>query len=57
MYFIKIIHRENGVYDVYDEVPGEWSFSRLSADNVFEELAKLGMIELEFINEEYQRIT
>lgn len=57
MRFIKIIHREDSIYDVYDKVSGEWLFSRLSADNIFKELAKLDSIEIEFIDEEYQRKT
>lgn len=44
---LKIIHREDGVYDIYDK----WLFSYSNADNVFSRLVEYGPIQIEFIDE------
>lgn len=51
MRFIKIIRREDGVYDVYNKTSDKWLFSYLNADNVFFRLVEYGPIQIEFIDE------
>lgn len=48
---IKIVHRRNGLYDIYDKNTGEWLFTRNSADNIFIELSKRHYIKIEFEEE------
>ena len=55
MRFIKIIRREDGVYDVYDKTSDKWLFSYSNADNVFSRLVEYGLIQIEFIDE-YERM-
>lgn len=50
---LKIIHKPNGIYDVYDTDLDKWLFSRSSADNVFAELSQYGFVNIEFIDEVY----
>ena len=53
MRFLRIIHCKDGVYDVYDRTSKEWLFSYLSADNVFSQLAKYRLINVEFVDENF----
>ena len=48
---LRIVHSKDGVYDVYDRTSGKWLFSKMSADNVLLQLAKYGLIQVEFIDE------
>ncbi len=50
---LKIIHKPDGVYDVYDTDLNKWLFSRSNADNVFAELSQYGFVNIEFIDEVY----
>ena len=49
---LRIIHCKDGMYDVYDKTYGKWLFSRMSADTVFSQLSKYGLVQIEFIDEE-----
>lgn len=48
---VRVIHRKNGMYDVYDKTNGNWLFSRNSPDNVFVELSKYPCFRLFFVDE------
>lgn len=48
---IRIIHRKNGMYDVYDVASGKWIMSRNSADNIFAWLSKQRAVNIDFIDE------
>lgn len=50
---LKIIHRKNDMYDVYDKESGEWLFSRSHPDNVFDKLEKYGAVNIEFVDENF----
>lgn len=50
---LKIIHKPDGVYDVYNTDLDKWLFSRSSADNVFVELSKYQSVAIEFVDEVY----
>ena len=50
---VRIIHRKDGVYDIYDRVTGKWIMSRHSADNVFSWLSCEPHITIDFIDEMY----
>lgn len=51
MRFLRIIHCRDGVYDVCDKIFDKWLFSRANADNVLSQLAKYGLIQVEFNDE------
>ena len=53
MLMLRIIHRKDGMYDVYNGIFGQWLFSYGSADNVFSKLANYGPIQIEFVDEVY----
>ena len=54
---LRIIHRKDGMYDVYDKTSDKWLFSYLSADNVFSQLAKYGQsVQIKFVDEFIQNI-
>lgn len=48
---LRIVHSKDGVYDVYDKISEQWLFSHVNADNVLLQLAKYGLIQVEFIDE------
>lgn len=48
---LRIVHCRDDMYDVYDRTSGKWLFSRTSADNVFSQLAKYGLVQIEFTDE------
>ena len=48
---LRIIHSKDGIYDVYDKISAKWLFSRANADNVLSQLAKYGLIQVEFNDE------
>ena len=50
---LKIIHKPDGIYDVYNTDLNKWLFSFSSADNVFAELSKYGFINIECVDEVY----
>ena len=50
---LKIIHSQDGMYDIYDKISDKWLFSYLNADNIFSRLAKYGPIHVEFIDENF----
>lgn len=50
---IRIIHRKDGVYDIYDRVTGKWIMSRNSADNVFSWLSCKPHVTIDFVDEMY----
>ena len=49
---IRIIHRKDGMYDVYERSTGKWLFSRYSADNVFSWLAEIKYVWIDFVDEQ-----
>lgn len=52
---ILVVHRKNGVYDVYSRADSgneKWILTRNSADNVIRELTKFKSIRLEFKEED-----
>lgn len=51
MTILSIIHRRDGMYDVYNGMLGQWLFSYSSADNVFSKLANYGPMQIEFVDE------
>lgn len=51
MRFLRIIHCRDGVHDVCDKISDKWLFSRANADNVLSQLAKYGLIQVEFNDE------
>lgn len=51
---IRIIHRKNGMYDVYDKEYNQWLFSRVHPDSVFDKLAKYGAVNVEFVDETFR---
>lgn len=54
MLMLRIIHRRDGMYDVYNGMFGQWLFSYGSADNVFSQLAKYErLMQIKFIDEMY----
>lgn len=53
MLMLRIIHRRDGMYDVYNGIFGQWLFSYGSADNVFSKLANYGPMQIEFVDEMY----
>lgn len=48
---LQVIYSKDGVYDVYDKISDKWLFSHVNADNVLLQLAKYGLIQVEFIDE------
>lgn len=48
---VRIIHRENGMYDVYDRATGKWLFSRNSADNILSWLSGKVIVTIDFVDE------
>lgn len=50
---IRIIHRQDGVYDVYERATGKWIMSRNSADNVFSWLNCKPHVTIDFVDEMY----
>jgi hypothetical protein len=54
---IRIIHRKDGVYDVYDRTSGKWLFSRTSADNVFSWLSWQQFVLIDFVDEEFLEVS
>ena len=50
---VRIIHRENGMYDVYDRATGKWLFSRNSPDNIFTWLSCKSYVTIDFVDEMY----
>ena len=50
---IRIIHRQDGVYDIYDRVTGKWIMSRRSPDNVFSWLSCEPHVTIDFVDEMY----
>lgn len=52
---ILVVHRKNGVYDVYSKADSgneKWILTRYSADNIIQELTKFKSIRLEFREED-----
>lgn len=52
---VEVIKRTDGVYDVYLILKNGrtwWLFSRVNADNVFSELSKMGIISINWRDEE-----
>ena len=49
---IRIIHRKDGIYEIYDRTNRKWLFSRTSADNVFSWLSWQDFVLIDFIDEE-----
>ena len=54
MLMLRIIHRRDGVYDVYNGMFGQWLYSYESADNVFSKLADYGPMQIEFVDEVFE---
>lgn len=51
---IRIIHRKDGMYDVYDRATGRWLASYLSPDNVFEWLSMKKLVYIDFVDEAWE---
>ena len=51
MLMLRIIHRRDGMYDVYNGMFGQWLCSYESADKVFLKLANYGPMQIEFADE------
>lgn len=51
---LRIIHRRDGVYDVYNGMFGQWLYSYESADKVFLKLANYGPMQIEFVDEVFE---
>lgn len=54
MLMLRIIHRRDGVYDVYNGMFGQWLYSYESADKVFLKLANYGPMQIEFVDEVFE---
>ena len=50
MLMLRIIHRRDNMYDVYNGMFGQWLCSYESADKVFLKLANYGPMQIEFVN-------
>lgn len=48
---VRIIHRKNGMYDVYDRASGRWLLSRHSADNIFSWLSHQPCVRIDFVDD------
>lgn len=48
---VRIIHRKDGMYDVYGRVSGKWLLSENSADNIFSWLSGKPCVFIDFIDE------
>jgi len=46
-----IVHRKDGIYDVYKGNRDNWVIARLSADNIFAWLAEQNMVDIRFVDE------
>lgn len=50
---VRIIHRKNGIYDVYDRATGQWTMSRNSPDNIFAWLSDQRLVYMDFVDETF----
>ena len=53
MLMLRIIHRRDGMYDVYNGMFGQWLCSFESADKMFSKLANYGPMQIEFVDEAF----
>lgn len=51
MMAIRIIKRQDGVYDAYDRASGKWLLTRSAPDNILSWLSELKLVWVEFIDE------
>lgn len=54
MLMLRIIHRRDGMYDVYSGMFGQWLCNYESVDKVFLKLANYGPMQIEFVNEVFE---
>lgn len=54
MLMLRIIHRRDGMYDVYNGMFGQQMCSYGSADEVFLKLADYGPMQIEFVDEVFE---
>ena len=48
---VRIRKRENGMYDVYNRMTGQWILSRMSPDNILSYLSDNLITRIDFIDE------
>lgn len=48
---VRIIHRRDGMYDVYDRSTGKWIISRRSPDNILSWLSEKTIVNIDFVDE------
>lgn len=48
---VRIIHREDGMYDVYDRATEKWLVSFTSPENIFSWLSGKPCITIDFVDE------
>ena len=48
---VRIIHRRDGMYDVYDRATGKWIISRHSPDNILSWLSEKTIVNIDFVDE------
>lgn len=48
---VRIRKRENGMYDVYNRMTGQWLLSRMSPDNILSYLSDNLITRIDFIDE------
>lgn len=49
--YVRIHKRENGMYDVYNRMTGQWLLSRMSPDNILSYLSDNLITRIDFIDE------
>lgn len=50
---VRIIHRRDGMYDVYDRATGKWIISRRSPDNILSWLSEKTIVNIDFVDESF----
>lgn len=50
---VRIIHRRDGMYDVYDRATGKWIISRRSSDNILSWLSEKTIVNIDFVDESF----
>ena len=50
---VRIIHRRDGMYDVYDRATGKWIISYHSPDNILSWLSEKTIVNIDFVDESF----